>query len=854
MGEAPAAAAATPKLLELDSEDVKAVRSFLPGKVLGRTAALLALGVLMLGFAGSLDLAIEKFLGFPLEPPWHKYALLIGLPVLIVGAQIAVEWQAERRRRKAQALAVKIDTAQEGYFRIGPYLDTAQDRAKFDRADKAHEKILDWIKRAELVPLYLTGDSGSGKSSVLNAYALPELRQAGWTIVEARAWQDPEAALRDAVLKLAGERKWKLSDAANLRALIETLARRADEKVLLVLDQFEEFVILAGPERQKAFAALIADLRAKPIKGLKLLLVLRSDYTAGLDDLGLPPFRQGENWRETGRFTIAAGTRFMARSGLALQPEALDRLATSAAELDDSPGMIRPITLNVIGHVLTEGRASAPSLDAGRLVRHYIEQSVEQPAIRQFAPRVLKELVTEQGTKRPRSEADLVAETGLRPGEVRAVMNGLWTAALARPLDAAQGVWELSHDFVARAVARHLGRRRLDWSGLVRGYAAPALFGLMAAAVAGVVLWNAGADDRLRAQLADYGIELSSNGLEAAAGPRFKSENWARVCEILSREAELQTLNLSLTQVDDIAPLTDLRALEQLNLSGTLVADVAPLKELTALQLLDLSETQVLDIAPLKHLNALRQLNLSGTQVTDVASLRGMKALEQLDLANTKIANIVPLKDLRTLEQFNLSGTLVADVAPLKDLTALQSLSLSSTQIADISPLKDLRALKTLNLVSTPLTDIAPLKDLRALKTLNLAYTPLANIAPLGALTALQILSLSHSQVADIAPLNDLRALEQLDLSDTQVAGIAPLKDLKALQSLNLSRTQVADIVPLRELTTLRSLSLDNTPAGDFTPLQDLPMLKKISGPTEEAMVTLNAYRAQKGLPAIALK
>ena len=149
MGDASAAAAATPKLLELDGEDVKAVRNFLPGKVLGRTAALLALGVLMLGFAGSLDLAIEKFLGFPLEPPWLKYALLIGLPVLIVGAQIAVEWQAERKRRKAQALAIKVDAAQEGYFRIGPYLDTAEDKAKFDRADKAEDSRLDQARRID---------------------------------------------------------------------------------------------------------------------------------------------------------------------------------------------------------------------------------------------------------------------------------------------------------------------------------------------------------------------------------------------------------------------------------------------------------------------------------------------------------------------------------------------------------------------------------------------------------------------------------------------------------------------------------------------------------------------------------
>jgi hypothetical protein len=132
-----------PKLLELDKEDVKAVRSFLPGKVLGRTAALLALVVLVLGFAGSLDVAVEKFLGFPLKPPWLKYTVLIGLPILIVGTQILAEWAADRKRKQAQALAVKVDAVPEGYFRIGPYLDTAEDRAKFDRADGIHKKVLD---------------------------------------------------------------------------------------------------------------------------------------------------------------------------------------------------------------------------------------------------------------------------------------------------------------------------------------------------------------------------------------------------------------------------------------------------------------------------------------------------------------------------------------------------------------------------------------------------------------------------------------------------------------------------------------------------------------------------------------
>jgi hypothetical protein len=114
---------------------------------------------------------------------------------IISGAQIFAEWHAERSRRRVQAMAVKTDAVQDGYFRIGPYLDTAGDRVKFDRADKAHEKVLDWVSRSEAMPLYLTGDSGSGKSSVLNAFVLPALRDTGWTVIEARVWQDPETAL-----------------------------------------------------------------------------------------------------------------------------------------------------------------------------------------------------------------------------------------------------------------------------------------------------------------------------------------------------------------------------------------------------------------------------------------------------------------------------------------------------------------------------------------------------------------------------------------------------------------------------------------------------------------------------------
>ncbi len=660
-------------------------------------------------------------------------------------------------------MAVKTEAVREGYFRIRPYLDTADDRAKFDRADRIHEKVLDWIKRADAIPLYLTGDSGSGKSSVLSAFVLPALRDSGWAVVEARVWQDPATALNEAITKVATTRKWKVGEAKTLRERLEVVARQAKGGLLLVLDQFEEFVILAAPERQKAFAAFLADLRATPIKGLKLLLVLRSDYKTAIDELGLPLLRQGENWQEVGRFTLAAGTKFLARSGLALQQDALDRLAVSASELDDSPGMIRPITLNVVGHVLSEGRATAPSLDAGRLVRHYIEQSVEQPAIREFAPRVLGELVTEQGTKRPRSEQELVGETGFRPGEVRAVMNGLWTAALARPLDAAQGQWELSHDFFARAVTRYLGRRRPDWPGMARGFAAPALFGLMAAAAVGAIAWNATAADRMRAQLVDLGIDVSQDQREGAVGQRFKAENWTKAGAIIGK----------------------LTALQSLDLRGTGVADLRPIKGLTALQWLTLSHTQVADLGPIKGLTALQSLYLSDTGVRDLEPIRGLTALQSLDLSDTP----------------------VADLGPLNGLTALRSLDLSNTQAVDLGPIKGLAAISSLTLSHTPVADLGPIKGLTALLTLGLANT----------------------QVADLGPIKGLTALQWLDLGGTQIADVGPLKGLTALQTLYLNAAQVADLGPL----------------------QDLPNLRDIVGAPDAALQMLNAYRAQKGLPAI---
>ncbi len=308
-----------------------------------------------------------------------------------------------------------------------------------------------------------------------------------------------------------------------------------------------------------------------------------------------------------------------------------------AARLDDTPGLVRPITVNLLGHILAEGERVRPEgMDTGRLMLGYVRQAVEHPDVRHLMPRLLPHLVTEAGTKAPTTEAELASRGGLKMAEVRACLMTLAQRALARPLDAAQATWELSHDFVARLVGQALGRLRADRWRRALGYAAPALLVLTIAGVVGAVAWNEMAEDRARVSLQAAGIHLESleegalavravTPTAASALPQAQrvlqrfSSRIARADlsqpELLQCEGggtcfpRLQALKLSGPERPweprfaplDLAPLSGLAGLQTLDLSGTRVADVAPLSGLAGLQTLDLSGTDVADLTPLRQ-------------------------------------------------------------------------------------------------------------------------------------------------------------------------------------------------------------------------------------------------------------
>jgi hypothetical protein len=208
-----------------------------------------------------------------------------------------------------------------------------------------------------------------------------------------------------------------------------------------------------------------------------------------------------------------------------------------ASEVDDLPGLVRPIILNMLGLVLQRFRGGALTDTApGRLIQNYLRQAMAKPGIDQVAPRLLKQMITDQGTKRPIDEPTLVQRTGVEPALVRKTLLLLGQEGVVRELEPERRVWEVSHDFVARQLGQIIPRLRPSAFHRVQRKMAPIAIGswlvlLLLLGLAGPELMaryarNALADDgvqipwsnELGGYEVDFGTAKSSGAFERLHG------------------------------------------------------------------------------------------------------------------------------------------------------------------------------------------------------------------------------------------------------------------------------------------------------------------------------------------------
>jgi WD40 repeat protein len=185
-----------------------------------------------------------------------------------------------------------------------------QGLSAFEEKDAAfffgREKFVDGLVQASHAqPLVaVVGPSGSGKSSVVFAGLVPQLRvEESWLIESFRPGKQPFYHLACALVRQlepeAGETR-QLREAVGLvsdmqqsritlqQVVSRILERRPGQRLLLIADQFEElYTLCQNKEEQESFADIL--LAAISQENLTLVLTLRADFYGYV--LSHPPFR-----------------------------------------------------------------------------------------------------------------------------------------------------------------------------------------------------------------------------------------------------------------------------------------------------------------------------------------------------------------------------------------------------------------------------------------------------------------------------------------------------------------------------------------------------------------------------------
>ncbi len=234
--------------------------------------------------------------------------------------------------------------------------------------------------------------------------------------------------------------------------------------------------------------------------------------------------------------------------------------------------------------------------------------------------------------------------------------------------------------------------------------------------------WLANRDERLKVD----SFLVAQRETSSTAGPSSWEIVDARIRKILGRPAgspisaddlaQVKTLNLSWSTLDDLSPVARLISLESLDLYGTPMTDagllvLAPLGKLADLDLgetkvtdaglpalvrlpslvdLKLGRTQVSDhgLQVLAKLTSLTSLNLAWTPVTDrgLSALASLSFLDYLRLLHTKVTDegLRALATLPKLTRLDLEGTLVTDrgVDVLAGMTGLKFVDLTGAAVS----------------------------------------------------------------------------------------------------------------------------------------------------------------------------
>jgi eukaryotic-like serine/threonine-protein kinase len=397
-------------------------------------------------------------------------------PALAAIIDRLVERDAGARFRSADELVVALEEcAALPSTAIVPAGNPYRGLAAFESAHGSlffgrRSEIRELVHRVQSDPFVVVGgDSGTGKSSLCRAGVLPWLvDNDGWSRVDLVPGRHPVQSLAAA---LAG---WSDIDEATLITLLrdtpEAVARairqqtskpKASEldrprRLLLFVDQLEELLTLSEPDEARMVAATLAALAVR-VHSVRVLATCRSDF---LSRLAMLPGLGDEMARGlyflrplTGEAIREAIVRPAAVKGVAFESEAL--VDTLVAQTELAPGGL-PLLQFTLAEVWDARDADAWTIRAeslaalggveGALTRHAdrVLAGLDADEL-EAARRILLRLVTAEGTRARRPQAELLSDDDER-GPGRAALEALVRGRIVVANHDQRGAYEIAHE------------------------------------------------------------------------------------------------------------------------------------------------------------------------------------------------------------------------------------------------------------------------------------------------------------------------------------------------------------------------------------------------------------------------
>ncbi len=287
------------------------------------------------------------------------------------------------------------------------------------------ERLVKRILRPDYKVIVIYGDSGVGKSSLVNAGLVPTLQgiaKQEMLPVSMRVYTDWVRELGERLREALEKKDICLTEPLNTAAaILEQLQQQSEAqnlRVVLIFDQFEEFFFVKTTEalQNQFFAFLVDCLKILP---LKVILSLRKDYLHHLLDIpGMESINDDilskKVLYQIGNFlpedTKVIIRRLTEQSKFHLQDQLIEKLVEDLTD-DDK---VRPIELQVVGAQLQEEniKTLAEYQQFGtkeELVKRYLNSVVEDcgEENQQAAYLVLYLLTDEKGTRPLKTRAEL---------------------------------------------------------------------------------------------------------------------------------------------------------------------------------------------------------------------------------------------------------------------------------------------------------------------------------------------------------------------------------------------------------------------------------------------------------------